>query len=208
MFKFVLYALIGGVFYVKTMFKMGIYEPIDPNKRSNIVLKIVGYILMAAALLSLYKGLMAEPTHHLDMIMFFESASILCGVAVYCFNFKKSNSTVTWKVLKILYALLLTLAYMGWEETLLSVLVYCILLSCVYWRFRFKKKQQPQEAPSIDLDELKNKKIENSSPYLKQWQKEIDGMSIEELDEVVNNRSHYNVEFAKLALERLTKLKS
>ena len=143
MIKFVLYALIGGFFYVKTMFKMGIYEPIDPSKRSNIVLKIVGYILMAAALLSLYKGLMAEPTQDIEMIMFFESASILCGVAVYCFNYKKSNSTVMWKALKILYALLLTLAYLGWEETLLSILVYCILLSCVYWRFSFKKKQQP-----------------------------------------------------------------
>jgi len=208
MFKFVLYALIGGVFYVKTMFKMGIYEPIDPSKRSNIVLKTVGYVLMAAALLSLYKGIMAEPTQQLDMIMFFESASILCGVAVYCFNFKKSNSTATRKTLKILYAILLTLAYLGWEETILSVLVYCILLSCVYWRFSFKKKQQPQETPPIDLDELKNKIIDNSSPYCEQWQKEIDGKSIEELNEIVNNRSRYNVEYAKLALERLTKLKS
>ena len=177
MIKIILYSLIGGIFYIKTMFKMGIYEPIDPQKRSNIVLKIVGYALMAAALLSLCKGIMAEPSQPLETIMFFESASILCGVAVYCFNYKKSNSTVKWKALKILYALLLTLAYLGWEETLLSIPVYCILLFCVYWRFSFKKKQQPQETPSIDLDELKNKKIDNSSPYLKQGQKEITGDS-------------------------------
>ena len=110
--KFILYALIGGFFYVKTMFYMGIYEPIDPKKRSNIIFRIVGYVLMASALFALYKGITAEPTKSLDSIMFFESASILCGVAVYCFNYRKSNSTAIWKGLKLLYAILLTIAYL------------------------------------------------------------------------------------------------
>lgn len=196
----VLFALVMGAFYIVTMKKMAVFQPSLSNQSKHILIKVLGglCLLVGIVLWGLYFSNTRQS--NADLLITIDFFCIVFGWATYCFFFKKSNSGVGKKTLKVTYAIVLTVAYLGSYTNLLFMIMYGIIASLVYGKYSFPKRDNAErDSSNVDFNSLQKNVVKEASPYNEIWKQEIKNKSYDDLIMILSNPQHYNVEFIKMA---------
>jgi len=138
----IIFIFFMGVFYITSMKKMAVFKPsISPQSRHQYI-KGLGVLCIFSAVglwLLLSSG---SSQSDVDVLYTMDFTCVVVGWAVYCFFFKKSDSGIGVKLLKLFYGILLTLAYLGCYTSLLSIIIYGIIASFVPIAYSLSKRHE------------------------------------------------------------------